>query len=664
MSTVSLPSSASHVTRTQPGVTVLDVASSSDTLYSLAVAPGGAITLVGLSVFDDPPRTASTTQIRLDADGIVDNAFGTDGRATLDVSGYQIMVSPDGSMLALQANHNREAWDLSVLRYAPDGTPDARYAVNSRAAIPDDYDPGLTQLHANPDATVLISTTLSGHVDLKQLKADGTLDTDFGRGGNLLVDQTVNFSAKAFALPIGNGQFLLAGDLFVDGSYRPGLVRVNADGTLDRQFGDQGRLVLDAQDFFDFRGAMAVQADGKIVVAGTNADEAFSVMRLNLDGSKDASFGDSGEVVIDPQGTAHYAYALTITDDGGLLVGGLTQVGGNDDYALLRLTSNGQLDATFASPDGRYHVDGSGAADDLQGLTEGEIIRGLAGDDLLQGNGGRDVLAGGEGADIFRFASREDSYRSLNANLADRILDFDPDHDRIDLISLGFSGLGNGRNGTLAIQSNAEGTRTYLKSFEADATGHRFEVMLEGNFLGRLDTDNLVFAPVALSGTVGNDRLTGTLLTEHLQGLAGDDRLDGGAGGDVLVGGLGRDRLTGGSGDDIFRFDNLADSFRTTHASAADVILDFTDGQDRIDLSALGFAGLGDGTAGTLQVSYSATLGRTFLKSYEADEAGHRFELSLAGNHAQALNDGDFFFASQVAPEPTLQALGIPQLDA
>ena len=659
MSTADLPAAASHLSRTAPGIALLDVATSEDFFNSLAVRANGSINVVGLSVFDGPPRAAATTEVRLNADGRVSTGFGEDGRAALGASGYRVTVLPDDTTLALQSNAGSESWDLSVLRFAANGTPDASYAANSRAAIPDDYDPDLTHLHASPDGTLLVSSTTTGRVELLRLKADGTADATFGEQGIVGVDQTVTFAFKAFTLPLENGQYLLGGDLFVDGTYRPGLVRVNADGTLDTAFGEQGRVVFDARDLADFRGALAVQNDGKIVIAGSNPDEAFSVVRLDPDGSKDTGFGAGGVATVNPQGSAHFAYAVTAQADGQLLLGGDTQVNGGSDYAVVRLTADGQLDTTFASPDGRYHLDGSRVADDVQGLAEGETLRGLEGDDLLQGNGGRDVLVGGEGADIFRFASVEDSYRSVTQNAADRIRDFDPTEDRIDLIALGFAGLGDGREGTLAIQTNAEGTRTYLKSFEADADGHRFELVLEGDFSGALDSNTLIFAPVLKQGTAGNDRLNGTVLPEVLEGLAGNDRLDAGASNDVLVGGSGRDRLVGGEGEDVFRFVALEDSYRTASTSAADLIIDYVDGDDRIDLSALGFTGLGDGTADTLQVSYSATLDRTYLKNFQVDGAGHRFEVSLAGNHGLELDDSDFLFAATAFAEPRIEMLGI-----
>ena len=119
-------------------------------------------------------------------------------------------------------------------------------------------------------------------------------------------------------------------------------------------------------------------------------------------------------------------------------------------------------------------------------LTRDDVLVGAGGDDILDGGPGKDRLAGGAGGDVFRFAARTDSYRTDSASFSDLIGDFDPEQDAIDLSALGFTGLGDGRNGTLLVQTNADGSRTYLKSYDADAEGRRFEVALDGNHAAAL----------------------------------------------------------------------------------------------------------------------------------------------------------------------------------
>jgi serralysin len=83
----------------------------------------------------------------------------------------------------------------------------------------------------------------------------------------------------------------------------------------------------------------------------------------------------------------------------------------------------------------------------------------------------------------------------------------------------------------------------------------------------------------------GADVVRGNGYRDFLNGFAGNDVLYGGGGADILVGGAGKDRLAGNAGSDIFRY--LRQSDTGARAGTADVIVDFTRGQDRIDLSAL-----------------------------------------------------------------------------
>ena len=90
---------------------------------------------------------------------------------------------------------------------------------------------------------------------------------------------------------------------------------------------------------------------------------------------------------------------------------------------------------------------------------------------------------------------------------------------------------------------------------------------------------------LTITGNAGNNTLTGSGFADTLDGGAGNDVLLGGLGNDVLIGGLGQDRLTGGAGADIFKFSLITESGTT--ATKADVIVDFVQGEDKIDLSAI-----------------------------------------------------------------------------
>lgn len=341
-------------------------------------------------------------------------------------------------------------------------------------------------------------------------------------------------------------------------------------------------------------------------------------------------------------------------------------------------TSNG---ATLVYGDGSYvsatvpmtTVQGTAGNDTLLGSAASEIfyggagndtINGAAGGDILVGGAGIDKLTGGTGADTFRFAAQSDSYRNATTSFDDIISDFDVTQDKIDLAGLGFTGLGNGRGGTLQVSYSASSDRTYIKDYDADASGNRFELILSGNLTSTLTASNFIFNRV-ITGTSGSDLLLGSDSADTLLGLAGNDSLNGGAGSDKLDGGAGMDTLTGGAGADTFVFSNRLDSYRnynTGGANLGDLITDFDITADKIDLSAMGFTGLGDGKNNTVYVVLNSAGTKTYIKSLTADANGNRFEVALDGNYLNTLTSANFVFATS-SPTNQAPALATPLLD-
>lgn len=127
------------------------------------------------------------------------------------------------------------------------------------------------------------------------------------------------------------------------------VVRYNADGTLDTSFDTDGRVTTPIGGADDFASAVAVQSDGKIVVAGRSdaggGNFDFAVLRYNTDGSLDTTFNGTGIATLNI-GTLEFGDAVTIQPDGKIVVAGRTQ-GPNFDIALIRYNTDGTLDTSF-----------------------------------------------------------------------------------------------------------------------------------------------------------------------------------------------------------------------------------------------------------------------------------------------------------------------------
>jgi uncharacterized delta-60 repeat protein len=219
----------------------------------------------------------------------------------------------------------------------------------------------------------------------------GDLDPTFGNGGKVTTNIGVPFtnadtfdSATAVAIQ-PDGKIIAVGNTALNrttnGNGDFALVRYNADGSIDGSFGIFGKVDTDvggSQN--DFAKAVALQSDGKIVVAGTVQYQAtspllhdpltlsdFVTVRYNANGTLDQSFGNGGIVrthflTTDPNSVAQgIVGGLVVQPDGRIVVAGEYdeftdeqngQVQGESDHgeaALVRYNSDGTLDGTFGN---------------------------------------------------------------------------------------------------------------------------------------------------------------------------------------------------------------------------------------------------------------------------------------------------------------------------
>ena len=158
--------------------------------------------------------------------------------------------------------------------------------------------------------------------------------------------------ARAVALQ-SDGKIVAAGESLTGSSFDFALARYNADGSLDTSFGSGGKVTTDFASNFDTALAVTVQSDGKILAAGERSDGShfdFALARYNADGSLDSSFGSGGKVTdsIGPGSDAIQDIALQ--PDGKIVVAGFsTAAATSDDFALARYNANGTLDTSFGS---------------------------------------------------------------------------------------------------------------------------------------------------------------------------------------------------------------------------------------------------------------------------------------------------------------------------
>jgi len=184
-----------------------------------------------------------------------------------------------------------------------------------------------------------------------------------------------------------------------------------------------------------------------------------------------------------------------------------------------------------------------GAADDL--------LYGGAGADTLSGGGGDDILFDGEGVDTLRGGAGADIFVFASDGVVDRVEDFEPGVDRLDLSA--FPGLYALTD--LVITPTTEGARLAYRDEVIEirsASGVPLDAV-DFPLQDVLGVTRPTYMPIGrdVSGTDGPETLFGGTGDDRLSGLGGDDTLFGLAGGDMLMGGSGDDLLDGGPGRDI-----------------------------------------------------------------------------------------------------------------
>ena len=176
-----------------------------------------------------------------------------------------------------------------------------------------------------------------------QALSPGAQDTTFASG------TSANGGFYALALQ-GNGQGIVGGKFSTfRGVSRNAIARLNTDGSLDGF--DPGLALSTTDGSAPTVRALAIQADGKILAAGSfnvlGQSAGGGVVRLNPDGSLDSTF-NVGSGVIDDGGVVGTAYTLKVLSSGQILVGGaFVTFNGVNTAGLVRLNSNGSVDATF-----------------------------------------------------------------------------------------------------------------------------------------------------------------------------------------------------------------------------------------------------------------------------------------------------------------------------
>ena len=301
-----------------------------NSISSIALQPDGKILIGG--DFTSYNGTVRVGFARLNADGSLDTSFDTGSESNRVI--YKLTLQPDGKIIIVGSF------------YSYNGTPRKAIArLHADGSLDTTFDPGtggpvvVRAMITQPDGKILIGgmfSTYNGTTrrGIVRLNADGSLDTGFDPGTG------ANGEVKTMALqPDGK---ILIGGLFTsyNGTGRNHIARLNADGSLDTGF-DPG---TGAEGGDSGIASIALLPDGKVLIGGDfrsyNGTAWRGIARLNANGSLDSGFN--------PVAGIFSGYAITLQPDGRILIGAsFLNNSGTDPRGIARLNADGSLDTSF-----------------------------------------------------------------------------------------------------------------------------------------------------------------------------------------------------------------------------------------------------------------------------------------------------------------------------
>ncbi|MFO1438783.1 MAG: choice-of-anchor D domain-containing protein [Verrucomicrobiaceae bacterium] len=339
------------------GKVTTTIGTSADTIRQIQLQGDGKIVAAGYA--NMPSVGDEFALARYNSNGSLDTTFDTDGKVTTTFGtstdwAYSMDLQADGKILTTGITWNGTNYDIALARHNTAGSLDTTFDTDGKAIFPigagTEQGRGVKSLAdgriaivgyaaaARDDEAVLLVTT-----------AAGALDTTVGGSGILSNDFAVSFDAGYAMAMLPDDRVFITGNGNSGASSDFQLTRFLPDGTPDTSVPPDGITRVPVGANSDFPYAITVQPDGKTILAGYSlaTNEDFSLIRLNADGALDTTFGTAGKVIL-PIGTGlDIARAVALQPDGKILVGGYSNNGSNDDVALVRLNSNGTLDATF-----------------------------------------------------------------------------------------------------------------------------------------------------------------------------------------------------------------------------------------------------------------------------------------------------------------------------
>lgn len=333
-------------------------ADGADQIVAAAVQANGKIIAAGPGV-NPLNGKALIKVVRYNPDGSVDPTFGAGGvvytglGTSFDLF-HAIALQPDGKILL--AGNGLTQW--SVVRLTSTGLLDLGFGNSGRFLVNEPSGASLNAIAVQPNGAIVLGGQISGNFGLVRVTAAGSLDLSFNAIGSTIRGFAGNSSSSIASLAISpTGQIIAAGSAGSGSNANIALAALLPDGSLDPTFGKGGQVITPIGGSSSSQ-RIKVLADGKLMLAAiVNASQSqVGLVRYNANGTLDGSFGAGGIVnqgFMDSVAPAD----MVIAADGSLLVAGNDLSTANQSF-VARFTAAGALDPIFGSAGSRFFAMG------------------------------------------------------------------------------------------------------------------------------------------------------------------------------------------------------------------------------------------------------------------------------------------------------------------
>jgi uncharacterized delta-60 repeat protein len=333
-----------------------------DRAFAIARQADGKIILAGTRNASD--SSSNIGLVRYNPNGSLDTTFDGDGIVTTQIGttgteASAVAVQPDGKIVVAGIASNSGTGFYTIVRYNPNGSLDTSFDGDGIFTISGVGRPD--SMAIQPDGKIVTAGSISldfftSDFCIVRVNPNGGLDTTFDNDGKAIVsvsDPGAGNADLAYALALqADGKIVVGGESdFLNTARDFTLARLNTDGSLDTTFDGDGkvRTSFGGNNQNDGIASIAIKPDGKIVAAGYGGEDAvrgFAIAQYNSDGSLDASFGGDGKLVAPTSNNGvERAYGVAVQPDGKIVAVGYSIV----KLSVIRLNLDGSPDQAFGN---------------------------------------------------------------------------------------------------------------------------------------------------------------------------------------------------------------------------------------------------------------------------------------------------------------------------